>query len=94
MKNYDTAGEIIKELGLKAQPAGEFELAFTADWLESYELDIEDTETAQKIANAVGFVMRALENKVKARKLAEAKRAFAEANGLKVSQVRVRKGGN
>lgn len=94
MRNYQTAGAMIEELGLKAQPAGEFEIAFAIDWLECYELDIEETETAQKIANAVGFLTKALENKVRARKLAEAKRAFAEANGLKISQVRVKKGGN
>jgi|688.fasta_scaffold1719271_1 hypothetical protein len=91
MRNYDTASEVIKNLGIKAQPATNDDLAFMAEWLNSYELDIDDKELAQSIANAVAFIDKTIEVKIKARMLAEAKREYAQANGLKVSQVRIKR---
>lgn len=86
--NY-TAGEQIAEQGLTAGKISEEALAFTIEWLESYETDPEDLKTLQLIADASAYLRQDLKKRITARVYSKAKRDYARANGLKVSQVRI-----
>jgi hypothetical protein len=92
-----TAHSHIEDLQLKAQPISEKALAFTMDWLGSYECDPSDLETLQLIANAISYLEKDLNKRIKNRVEGKMKRDFAKANGVRVSQVRLvpaEKGGN
>ena len=92
-----TAGDHINDLQLKAKPISEKALAFTMDWIGSYECDPSDLETLQLIADAIDYLGKDLERRIKNRVYGKMKRDYARANGLKVSQVRIvpaEKGGN
>ena len=86
--NY-TAHSQIEDLQLKAKPISEEALAFTMDWLGSYECDPSDLETLQLIANAISYLEKDLNKRIKNRVEGKMKRDFAKANGVKVSQVRI-----
>jgi non-ribosomal peptide synthetase component E (peptide arylation enzyme) len=86
--NY-TAGDHIQDLQLKAEPISERALAFTIDWLGSFETSAEDLETLQLIADASFYLQKDLNKRIKNRIEGKMKRDFAKANGLKVSQVRI-----
>ena len=60
------------------------------EWLALYDAG-DDLEVAQSLANVVAFLSFTADSKEKREVLAEAKRQYAKANGLKVSQVRVKK---
>jgi hypothetical protein len=60
------------------------------EWLALYDAG-DDVEVAQSLANVVAFLSFTADSKEKREVLAEAKRQYAKANGLKVSQVRVKK---
>jgi hypothetical protein len=84
-----TADSHIKDLQLKAQPISEHALAFAIDWIGSYECDSTDLQTLQLIADAVSYLEKDLDKRVKTRIYGKMKRDFAKANGLKISQVRI-----
>ena len=86
--NY-TAGDHIDDLQLKAEPISERALAFTIDWLGSFETSADDLETLQLIADASAYLQKDLEKRIKSRVYGKMKRDYAKANGLKVSQVRI-----
>lgn len=86
--NY-TAGDQIAELRLPAGKISEEALAFAIEWLESYETDPEDLKTLQLIADASAYLKRDLSKRITARVHNKAKRDYAKAHGLKVSQVRI-----
>jgi non-ribosomal peptide synthetase component E (peptide arylation enzyme) len=89
MKAIYTASDHINELKLKAEPISEQALAFTIDWLGSFETNAEDLETLQLIANASAYFQKDLNKRVKSRVQGRMKREYAKAHGLKLSQVRI-----
>ena len=60
------------------------------EWLALYDAG-DDLEVAQSLANVVAFLSSAADSKEKREVIAEAKRQYAKAHGLKVSQVRIKK---
>jgi hypothetical protein len=84
-----TAQSHIEDLQLKAKPISEEALAFAVDWLGAYELDASDLETLQLIADAISYIEKDLNKRIKNRVYGKMKRDYAKANGLKVSQVRI-----
>ena len=60
-----------------------------AEWLATYAA--ENAEDAQGWANVVAFLILTAESKQQRSILAEAKRRYAKENGVKVSDVRVKK---
>jgi hypothetical protein len=60
------------------------------EWLALYDAD-DDLEVAQSLANVVAFLSIAADTKEKREILAEAKKEYAKAHGIKVSQVRLKK---
>ena len=60
------------------------------EWLALYDAD-DDVEVAQSLANVVAFLSIAADTKEKRENLAEAKKEYAKAHGIKVSQVRLKK---
>ena len=60
------------------------------EWLALYDAG-DDLEVAQSLANVVAFLSIAADTKEKREVIAEAKRQYAKAHGLKVSQVRIKK---
>jgi hypothetical protein len=88
MTSY-TAHSHIEDLQLKAKPISEKALAFAIDWVGSYECDPSDLETLQLIADAISYLEKDLDKRIKARVYGKMKRDYAKAHGLKVSQVRI-----
>jgi len=84
-----TAHSHIQDLQLKARPISEDALAFTADWLGSFETSADDLDTLQLIADAISYIEKDLNKRIKNRIEGKMKRDFAKANGVKVSQVRI-----
>lgn len=66
------------------------DLWFAMEWLALYSAD-DDLEVAQSLANVIGFLDSAANSKEKRENLAEAKKQYAKAHGIKVSQVRLKK---
>ena len=60
------------------------------EWLALYDAG-DDLEIAQSLANVVGFLSIAADSKEKREILVEAKKQYAKAHGIKVSQVRLKK---
>jgi hypothetical protein len=60
------------------------------EWLALYDAG-DDLEVAQSLANVVGFLSIAADSKEKREILVEAKKQYAKAHGIKVSQVRLKK---
>lgn len=60
-----------------------------AEWLATYAA--ENAEEAQGWANVIAFLILNADSKQQRSILAEAKRRYAKENGLKVSQVRIKK---
>ena len=84
-----TAQSHIEDLQLKANPISEKALAFAIDWVGSYECDPSDLDTLQVIADAISYLEKDLNKRIKNRVEGKMKRDFAKANGVKVSQVRI-----
>jgi len=84
-----TAESHIEDLQLKAKPISEKALAFTIEWIGAYECDPSDLETLQLIADAINYLEKDLNRRVKNRVYGKMKRDYAKAHGLKVSQVRI-----
>ena len=84
-----TAESHIEDLQLKAKPISEEALAFAIEWVGSYECDPSDLDTLQLIADAISYLEKDLNKRIKNRVEGKMKRDFAKANGVKVSQVRI-----
>ena len=84
-----TAESHIGDLQLKANPISEKALAFAIEWIGSYECDPSDLDTLQLIADAISYLEKDLDKRIKNRVYGKMKRDYAKANGLKVSQVRI-----
>jgi hypothetical protein len=66
------------------------QLLHAAEWLALYASE-ESIDVAQSFANVIAFLELTAQSKEKRSALAEAKRKFAKENGIKVSQVRIKK---
>ena len=86
-----TASDIIEENNIQAQPTSIDDLAFAIDWLGGFEPQDDDEPTLQAIANVRAFLTNEINRRNKLAVIAQAKREYAKANGIKVSQVRVKK---
>ncbi len=75
--------------GLIPQSPSVGDLHSAAEWIATY--GSETAEDAQGWANVVAFLILTAESKQKRSAIADAKRSYAKANGLKVSQVRIKK---
>lgn len=75
--------------GLVPQSPSIGDLHSAAEWLATYAA--ENKEEAQGWANVVAFLILTAESKQQRFILAEAKRRYAKENGVKVSDVRVKK---
>jgi hypothetical protein len=73
--------------GLVPQSPSVGDLHSAAEWLATY--GAENSDDAQGWANVVAFLILTAESKEKRSVLAQAKKKFAEANGIPVSQVRI-----
>jgi hypothetical protein len=60
------------------------------EWLALYDAG-DDLEVAQSLANVVAFLSFTADTKEKREVIAKAKRQYAKAHGIKVSQVRLKK---
>jgi hypothetical protein len=60
------------------------------EWIALYDAG-DDAELAQSLANVVAFLSFAADSKEKRQIVAKAKKQYAEAHGIKVSQVRLKK---
>jgi hypothetical protein len=87
--DYESVDRYMHEGLVKPTAPSEGELLLAAEWLATY--GAESTEDAQKWANVIAYLVLSAESKAKRTALAKAKREFAKANGIKVSQVRVKK---
>ena len=84
--DYESVDRYLHE-GLVPQSPSIGDLHGAAEWLATYAA--ETSEDAQGWANVVAFLILTAESKEKRSALAEAKKKFAEANGIPVSQVRI-----
>ena len=73
--------------GLVPEAPSVGDLWSAAEWIATY--GSENAEEAQGWANVVAFLILTAESKEKRSVLAQAKKKFAEANGIPVSQVRI-----
>lgn len=82
--NYLFRGDI------KPVAPSEGDLWFAMEWVALYDAG-DDLEVAQSLANVVAFLSAAADSKEKRENLSEAKKQYAKAHGIKVSQVRLKK---
>ena len=86
--DQDSVDRFLHE-GLVPQSPSVGDLHSAAEWIATY--GSENAEEAQGWANVVAFLMLTAEAKEKRSKLAKAKKEYAKAHGIPVSQVRVKK---
>lgn len=87
--DHDSVDRFLFEGSVVPEVASSSDLLYAMEWLATY--GAETPEEAQKWANAIAFLLAAAEAKDKKVALAKAKREYAKAHGIKVSQVRVKK---
>ena len=75
----------------KVTSPSENDLALAIEWIATYQVG-DDLETAQKFANVIAFLDLTIQSKNNRKVLAEAKRQYAASHGIKVSQVKIKKG--
>jgi len=83
--NYET----VENWNLKGTNASVGDLMFAADWLGQYETD--DEATAQSLANVIAVLTNLAATKQRKTAINDAKRKFAQENGVKFSQVKIAK---
>lgn len=84
----DTVERALVSGEVKVQAPSASDLRWAAEWLAIY-ASAEHKEIAQAFGNVVAFLDLTADSKEKRSNLAQAKRKFAEANGIPVSQVRI-----
>jgi len=87
--DYESVDRFLHEKVVVPQSPSVGDLHSAAEWLATYAS--ETAEDAQGWANVVAFLILTAESKQKRSITAEAKRKYAKENGLKVSQVRIKK---
>ena len=91
----DTVEYAIIEGIVKPQAPSTTDLLFAAEWLALYASGSKEDyeiECAQRLANVVAFLELTAQSKKNKQNIAEAKRQYAKEHGVKVSQVRIKKG--
>ena len=86
----DTVERALISGEVKVQAPSASELRWAAEWLAVY-CSSDHKELAQAFGNVIAFLELTAESKEKRSNLAQAKKKFAEANGIPVSQVRIKK---
>jgi hypothetical protein len=75
---------------VKPQAPSAIDLRGAAEWLALYASE-DNLDIAQSFANVIAFLELTAQSKENRSILAEAKKQFAKANGIPVSQVRIKK---
>ena len=84
----DTVERALMSGEVKPQAPSASDLRWAAEWLSIYASG-DHKELAQAFGNVIAFLDLTAESKDKRSVLAQAKKKFAEANGIPVSQVRI-----
>lgn len=83
-----TVDHYLHEGTVTPQAPSESDLVTAIEWLALYVAD-DDPEIAQRFANVIGMLDRKVNEKQQRAATAQAKREYAAAHGIPVSQVRV-----
>jgi len=75
---------------VKPQAPSASDLRWALEWLATYQ-SADHTELAQAFGNVIAFLDLTAQSKEQRSILAEAKRRYAKENGVKVSDVRIKK---
>jgi len=86
----DTVEQAILDGKVKPKAPSASDLRNAAEWLALYGSD-DNLDLAQSYANVVAFLELTAQSKEKRKALSKAKAEFAKANGIKVSQVRIKR---
>ena len=84
----DTVETALKSGEIKVEAPSASDLRWALEWLAIYQ-SAEHKDLAQAFGNVIAFLELTAESKEKRSNLAQAKKKFAEANGIPVSQVRI-----
>ena len=87
--DHESVDRFLYEGIVVPEVASSSDLLYAMEWLATY--GAETAEEAQKWANAIAFLSAAAQAKENRAALVKAKQEFAKANGIKVSQVRIKK---
>lgn len=86
----DTVETALMKGEIKVEAPSASDLRWALEWLAIYQ-SAEHTELAQAFGNVIAFLDLTAQSKEQRSALAEAKKEYAKAHGIKVSQVRVKK---
>jgi hypothetical protein len=86
----DTVERALMSGEVKVEAPSASDLRWALEWLATYQ-SADHTELAQAFGNVIAFLELTAQSKEKRSNLAQAKKKFAEANGIPVSQVRIKK---
>ena len=86
----DTVERALVSGEVKVQAPSASDLRWASEWLSIYASG-DHKEVAQAFGNVIAFMELTAQSKEKRSDLAQAKKKFAEANGIPVSQVRINK---
>ena len=86
----DTVETAIVNGEVKPQAPSALDLRHAGEWLALYASD-DNLDIAQSFANVIAFLELTAQSKENRSILAQAKKQFAKANGIPVSQVRIKK---
>jgi hypothetical protein len=84
----DTVERALVSGEVKVEAPSASDLRWAAEWLAIY-ASADHKELAQAFGNVIAFLDLTADSKEKRSNLAQAKKKFAEANGIPVSQVRI-----
>ena len=84
----DTVETALKSGEIKVEAPSASDLRWALEWLAIYQ-SAEHKDLAQAFGNVIAFLELTAESKEKRSNLAQAKKKFAEANGIPMSQVRI-----
>jgi hypothetical protein len=84
----DTVERALMSGEVKPQAPSASDLRWALEWLAIYQSN-DHKEVAQAFGNVIAFLELTAQSKEKRSNLAQAKKKFAEANGIPVSQVRI-----
>ena len=87
----ESVGARMESEGYEAQAPSTGDIAFAIEWLLSYDVDGLEDESYKSLVNVIAMLDGKITSKQKASVMAQAKRKYAQAHGLKVSQVRIKK---
>ena len=86
----DTVERALASGEVKPKAPSTSDLRWAAEWLAIY-ASADHKELAQAFGNVIAFLDLTAESKEKRQVLAKAKKKYSEENGIKVSQVRIKK---